>query len=133
VTAFYGIFDASSKTLSYTNAGHNPPLLLDAQGNSKFLDRGNIPLGIFHDTRYHEYYLTLEPDDLFVLYTDGVTEAANLEGEEFGRTRLAESVKAARHLSANQVIASVQRDVLAWTQGQGATDDITFFVIKALP
>ena len=46
--------------------------------------------------------------------------------------RLAESVKAARHLSAKQLIAAVQRDVLAWTQGQGATDDITFFVIKAL-
>jgi sigma-B regulation protein RsbU (phosphoserine phosphatase) len=132
VTAFYGIFDASSKTLSYTNAGHNPPLLLNAAGNSRFLDRGNIPLGIFNDTRYHEYYLTLEPDDVFVLYTDGVTEAANLEGEEFGRSRLAESVKAARHLSAKQLIAAVQRDVLDWTQGEGATDDITFFVIKAL-
>lgn len=132
VTAFYGVFDASSKTLSYTNAGHNPPLLLDAQGNGEFLDRGNIPLGIFHDTRYHEYYLTLEPNELFVLYTDGVTEAANLEGEEFGRVRLAESVKAARHLSAKELIAMVQKDVLAWTQGQGANDDITFFVIKAL-
>jgi len=133
VTAFYGILDASSRTLAYTNAGHNPPLLLDADGESRFLERGNIPLGIFPQTRYHEYYLTIEPDQLFVLYTDGVTEAANSEGEEFGRDRLAKSVKAARHLSATDLIASVQRDVLAWTEGQGATDDITFFVIKALP
>src|SRR6188474_3246712 len=84
VTAFYGILDASSRTLAYTNAGHNPPLLLDADGESRFLERGNIPLGIFPQTRYHEYYLTIEPDQLFVLYTDGVTEAANSEGEEFG-------------------------------------------------
>ena len=133
VTAFYGILDASSRTLAYTNAGHNPPLLLDANGESKFLERGNIPLGIFPQTRYHEYYLTIEPNQLFVLYTDGVTEAANSEGEEFGRDRLTKSVKAARHLSSTDLIASVQRDVLAWTEGQGATDDITFFVIKALP
>lgn len=133
VTAFYGILDASSRILSYTNAGHNPPLLLDANGNATFLDRGNIPLGIFSDTRYHEYYLTVEPGQLFVLYTDGVTEATNLTGEEFGRQRLAESVKAARNLSAKELIGAVQRDVLAWTQGQGATDDITFFVIKSLP
>ncbi|MEP6919624.1 MAG: GAF domain-containing SpoIIE family protein phosphatase [bacterium] len=133
VTAFYAILDASNRTLAYTNAGHNPPLLLDAQGNIKFLDRGSLPLGMFRDTRYHEYYLTIEPNELIVLYTDGVTEAANLKGEEFGRDRLAQSVKEASQLSAKDLIAAVQRDVIAWTEGQGPTDDITFFVIKALP
>ncbi len=133
VTAFYAILDASNRTLAYTNAGHNPPLLLDAQGNIKFLDRGSLPLGMFRDTRYHEYYLTIEPNELIVLYTDGVTEAANLKGEEFGRDRLAQSVKEASQLSAKDLIASVQRDVIVWTEGQGPTDDITFFVIKALP
>lgn len=133
VTAFYAILDASNRTLAYTNAGHNPPLLIDSQGTMKFLDRGSLPLGMFRDTRYHEYYLTIEPNDLFVLYTDGVTEAASLSGEEFGRERLAQSVKAASHLSAKDLIAAVQKDVIEWTQGKGATDDITFFVIKALP
>src|SRR5687767_9336165 len=133
VTAFYGILDASNRTLAYTNAGHNPPLLLDAKGNAQFMDRGGVPLGIFRDTRYHEYYLTLEPDEVLVLYTDGVTEAMNPKGEEFGRERLANSVKAARSLSAKDLITSVQTDVLNWTDGAGATDDITFFVVKALP
>jgi sigma-B regulation protein RsbU (phosphoserine phosphatase) len=133
VTAFYGILDASNRTLAYTNAGHNPPLLLDAKENAQFLDRGGVPLGIFRDTRYHEYYLTLEPDEVLVLYTDGVTEAMNPNGEEFGRERLATSVKAARSLSAKDLITSVQTDVLNWTDGAGATDDITFFVVKALP
>ncbi len=133
VTAFYGILDASNRTLAYTNAGHNPPLLLDSEGNAEFLTRGSIPLGIFRDTRYHEYYLTLAPNELFVLYTDGVTEASNLSGEEFGPERLAQSVKAASHLNAKDLIAAVQKDVIEWTEGLGAMDDITFFVIKALP
>jgi sigma-B regulation protein RsbU (phosphoserine phosphatase) len=132
VTAFYGILDASNDSLSYTNAGHNPALLLDAQGNVRFLERGGVPLGMFKDTRYHEYYLTIEPGDLLVLYTDGVTEAQNPEGEEFGRDRLANSVTKAAHLSARELITAVHKDVIDWTQGGGMTDDATFFVIKAM-
>jgi sigma-B regulation protein RsbU (phosphoserine phosphatase) len=133
VTAFYGILDASHRTLAYANAGHNPPLLLDAGGNVKFIDRGGVPLGMFRDTRYYEYYLTIEPDEVLVLYTDGVTEALSPEGEEFGRQRLAESVKKWRGLSAKDLITAVQKDVINWTDGRGASDDVTFFVVKALP
>jgi sigma-B regulation protein RsbU (phosphoserine phosphatase) len=132
VTAFYGVLDASNRTLSYTNAGHNPALMLDAAGNARFIERGGLPLGMFRDTRYHEYYLTIEPREMLVLYTDGVTEAFNPQAEEFGRDRLVQSVKAASHLSARELIAAVQRDVIAWTGGVGASDDVTFFVIKAL-
>jgi sigma-B regulation protein RsbU (phosphoserine phosphatase) len=132
VTAFYGVLDAPNRTLSYCNAGQNPPLLLDAEGNSSFLERGSLPLGMFRDTRYHEYYLTLEPGETLVLYTDGATEALSLSGEEFGRERLAQAVRASKNLSAKELIAAVHRDVNIWTGGLGATDDITFFVIKAL-
>jgi len=72
VTAFYGILDVTNKTLTYTNAGHNPPILLKPNGDIRFIDRGSIPLGMFRDTRYHEYYLTTEPGDVLMLYTDGV-------------------------------------------------------------
>ena len=132
VTAFYAVLDASHRTLAYANAGHNPPLLMDANGNVRFMDSGEVPLGMFRDTRYYEYYLTIEPNEVFLLYTDGVTEALSPGGEEFGRQRLAESVKAARSLSAKELIAAVHRDVINWTDGRGATDDITFFVVKAL-
>jgi phosphoserine phosphatase RsbU/P len=132
VTAFYGILDVTNKTLSYTNAGHNPPLLLDKDGNFEFIERGSLPLGMFKDTRYHEYYLTTKPGDMLVLYTDGVTEARSPGGEEFGRNRLAEAVKKNRNLVARELISAVQRDVVEWTDGQGAGDDVTFFVIKAL-
>src|SRR5829696_1948998 len=88
VTAFYGILDASNRTLSYSNAGHNPPLLIRASGETRFLDSGEQPLGMFQGTRYHEYHVVFEPGDVFVLYTDGATEATSLDGEEFGRDRL---------------------------------------------
>jgi sigma-B regulation protein RsbU (phosphoserine phosphatase) len=132
VTAFYGILDVTNKTLTYTNAGHNPPILLKQNGDLKFIDRGSIPLGMFRDTRYHEYYLTTEPGDVLMLYTDGVTEAQSQRGEEFGRDRLAEAVKTNRQLGAREMITAVHTEVLDWTDGLGATDDVTFFVIKAL-
>jgi len=132
ITAFYAILDVTNKTLTYTNAGHNPPVMLDKEGNYRFIEKGSLPLGMFRDTRYHEYYLTTEPGEILVLYTDGVTEAHNSQGEEFGRNRLAEAVKANRQLGARELIAAVQKEVIDWTEGLGATDDITFFVIKAL-
>src|SRR5712671_1844380 len=107
VTAFYGILDATNRTLSYSNAGHNPPIMLDKEGNYRFIEKGSLPLGMFRDTRYHEYYLTTEPGEILVLYTDGVTEAHNSQEKEFGRIRLAEAVKANRQLGALELIAAV--------------------------
>jgi sigma-B regulation protein RsbU (phosphoserine phosphatase) len=132
VTAFYGILDVTNRTLTYTNAGHNPPILLKPNGELRFMDRGSVPLGMFKDTRYHEYYLTTEPGDVLVLYTDGVTEAHNLKGDEFGRERLAQAVSQHRELGARELIAALHADVIDWTECRGATDDVTFFVIKAL-
>lgn len=132
VTAIYGILDASNKTLSYSNAGHNPPLLIRATGEVGFLDQGEQPLGMFQSTRYHENHVVLGPGDVFVLYTDGATEAASPTGEEFGRERLAEAVTRSIDKPAREMIASIQMSVLEWTASAGAEDDVTFFVIKAL-
>src|SRR6266852_1905007 len=66
VTGFYGILDATNRTLAYSNAGHNPPLLMEADGQARFEDRGGVPLGMFRDTRYYEYYETIEPGQVFV-------------------------------------------------------------------
>ena len=96
------------------------------------MDRGSVPLGMFRDTRYHDYYLTTEPGDVIVLYTDGVTEAQNLKGEEYGRERLAQSAGKNKQLGARELITALYGEVLKWTEGHGATDDVTFFVIKAL-
>lgn len=132
VTAFYAVLDASNRTLAYTNAGHNPPLLLDANGDARFIERGGLPLGMFKDTRYYEYYLPIEAGQILVLYTDGVTEAMNREEVEYGRERLEQTARAGKNLSARELISFIHKDVLAWTDGQGANDDITFVIIKAL-
>ena len=132
VTAFYGILDASNKTLSFSNAGHNPPLLIKANGEMRFIDSGEQPLGMFRNTRYHQYHVMMEPCDVFVLYTDGATEAESPAGEEFGRERLGEAVKESLDKPAREMVASIQMAILEWTASVGANDDVTFFVIKAL-
>lgn len=132
VTAFYGILDAQKGTLSYSNAGHNPPLLVNAAGTARFIEKGEQPLGMFRETRYHEYYLEFEPGDVLVLYTDGATEATNAQGEEFGRERLEQAVKKAYDRPAREMIAILQMEILEWTDHKGSNDDVTFFVIKAL-
>ncbi|MGB7922748.1 MAG: GAF domain-containing SpoIIE family protein phosphatase [Pyrinomonadaceae bacterium] len=132
VTAFYSVLDASNRTLTYTNAGHSPPLLLEKDGSARFIERGGLPLGMFRDTRYYEYYLSMEPGQVLVLYTDGVTEAMSPQGEEYGPKGLERAVRAGRALPARELIEFIHRDVLEWTGGQGATDDITFFIVKAV-
>ncbi len=132
VTAFYAVLDASHRTLAYSNAGHNPPLLIDADGKAKFIERGGLPLGMFRDTRYYEYYLSLEPGQILVLYTDGVTEAANNKDEQYGRDRLQKRVDEGKHLGARELIDFIYKDVQEFTEGRGADDDITFFIVKAI-
>src|SRR5258707_1068258 len=132
VTAFYGVLDANNRTLAYSNAGHNPPLLMDADGTPRFEERGGVPLGMFRDSRYYEYFETIEPGEVFVLYTDGVTEAMNSTDEEYGRERLVTAVRECRDLPAREMIDFIHRELTAWTEGRGAHDDVTFFIIKAL-
>jgi phosphoserine phosphatase RsbU/P len=131
ITAFYGVLDATNRTLAYANAGHNPPLMLDTDGNARFIERGGLPLGMFRDTRYYEYYLPIEAGQVLVLYTDGIIEATSGQGEEYGRERLAAKVREGRDLPARELIKFIHTDMMAWTEGRGAGDDVTFVIVKA--
>ena len=97
-----------------------------------FEERGGVPLGMFRDTRYYEYFETIEPGAVLVLYTDGVTEAMNSADEEYGRDRWLTAVRNCRELRAREMIDFIHRDLIAWTDGPAAHDDVTFFIIKAL-
>ncbi|HEX3557555.1 MAG TPA: GAF domain-containing SpoIIE family protein phosphatase, partial [Pyrinomonadaceae bacterium] len=132
VTAFYGMLDATNRTLAFVNAGHNPPLLLGADGSRRFIERGGLPLGLFKDTRYYEYYLPIDSGQILVLYTDGATEATSPEGVEYGRGRLADAVEASRDRRAREMIDFIYNDIYEWSGRRGATDDVTFVIIKAL-
>lgn len=83
-TLFYGVFDKERRTLRYVNAGHNPPAVLRNDGAIQWLESGGTPLAMFPDSDYEENSVQLNPGDLVMIYTDGVVEAANRDGEEWG-------------------------------------------------
>ena len=132
VTALHGILDATNKTFVYSNAGHNPPLLIKATGDYKFVEYGDLPLGMFRSMRYHQHYVQFEKGHVMIIYTDGITEAANNEGEEFGRERLAKLVLEGINLSAKELIDFVRKGVQEFTERKFLDDDGTLFVIKSL-
>ena len=89
VTLFYAVFNPSNGLLNYANGGHNPPIIVHPDGTSTLLPAtGGIALGVAPNFQYEESSVILDPGDTLVLYTDGVTEAMNAEGEEFSLDRL---------------------------------------------
>src|SRR5215216_2084789 len=132
VTAFYGMLDATNRTLAFVNAGHNPRLILNGDESHRFIERGGLPLGLCKDTRYYEYYLPIDSGQVLVLYTDGATEAQSPGGQEYGRKRLVDAVRRSRDLRARQMIDYIYNDIFEWTGGRGSGDDVTFVIIKAL-
>jgi len=103
ITFFYGVLDAEERSLNYANAGHGAPLLVRRNGQIVRLDCGGMVLGVFPDTAYADGTVILHHGDRLVLYTDGVTEARNDQGEEFGEDRLIAEIMMARTLSAAQL------------------------------
>jgi sigma-B regulation protein RsbU (phosphoserine phosphatase) len=87
---------------------------------------------MFENTRYHEYFLPLEPGQMLLLYTDGVTEAAAASGDEYGQERLAAAACKGRLLGARDLINRIYDDILRHTEGRLPTDDVTLVVIRAL-
>jgi sigma-B regulation protein RsbU (phosphoserine phosphatase) len=156
---FYACFEADTRRLVYVNAGHNPPLLVRAGGNGgvaalsarrareleggvaveapvvdstvvELLRAGGIVLGATENASYQQQTTRLEPGDVLVAYTDGVTEAWNDRDEEFGEDRLAEVVMAAGHLPAEGIAAAVVRAVGAFAGATPPHDDVTLVVAK---
>lgn len=132
VTAIYGILDTTNRTFVFANAGHNPPLLIKPDGEYRFVEYGDTPLGMFYDARYHQHFIRFEKDQVMVIYTDGITEAANANGEEYGPDRFAKSVLAGIHLPAKKLIDHIRKDVADFTERKFLDDDGTLFIVKAL-
>ncbi|MGA8271482.1 MAG: PP2C family protein-serine/threonine phosphatase [Candidatus Sulfotelmatobacter sp.] len=83
-TLFYGVFDGSTRILRYVNAGHNPPVVIRRDGSMKCLETGGAPVGLFPDAEFREGAVKLATGDLVIAFTDGLIEAANQDGEEWG-------------------------------------------------
>lgn len=130
ITFFWGILDDEAGTLTYVNAGHNPPLLI-RNGEIRYLDKGGIIFGVMPTIMpYASETVELTDGDLVVLFTDGVTEAKSPEDEEFSDEKLEELVKAAAADSAGAVLEKIKNEVHNFANGAFQSDDITIIVIK---
>lgn len=133
VTAIYGMLDVTNKTFVFSNAGHNPPLLISKSGETRDIRYGDLPLGMFRDMRYHQHFLRFrEVGEVLAIYTDGITEAANADGEEFGRDRLAQQILEKIDLPAKEIVAHIHQQVLDFAAGDTLEDDWTLFLVKSV-
>lgn len=133
LSAFYGILDTSTGRFTFSNAGHNPPLVYRSNsGDFLSLSTEGIVLGILDQLVYKEDEVALSPADLLICYTDGVTEAMNPEMEEFGLDRLQEVIANCAEESATEVLESIVAAVNNHAGQMDQFDDFTLFVVKRL-
>ena len=133
VTLFYGVLDPVRKTLTYVNAGHNPPLV---QGKSPveiiMLAAKGVALGVMTDIEFEEKEIVLHSGDMLILYTDGVTESVNRKNEMFGYERISQIVEKNYYLSAQEIIQIIEKEVINYSEGQPQFDDITLLLVKVI-
>lgn len=130
VTFWMGCLNLVSGDLKYVNAGHDSPVLV-RDGKVETLPASeNMPLGVMEEAEFISGALTLQPGDTILLYTDGVTEAMNAEGNTFGRERLLNGVMAAAGSDAGCLVANVLESVRNYTDGADQSDDITMLCLK---
>ena len=130
VTFWFGCLDLATGGLEYVNAGHAAPVLIRDGKPEFFLASDNLPLGVMEEMNYVQKSTILQPEDILLLYTDGVTEAMDLHLNEFGEARLLESAGAVSRAQTRDIIESVLRDVRKHADGTQQSDDITMLCIK---
>jgi sigma-B regulation protein RsbU (phosphoserine phosphatase) len=129
-TLFLGVYDGSDRRLTYSNAGHLPPMLLSEDGSYLHLTCGGTVIGLFPDVRYPEATVQLRRGDIFVGYSDGVTEPENDYGE-FGEERLIELVRENRDLPLARITEIVTAAVDDWIGDNEQPDDVTLVLARA--
>ncbi|HEX8139965.1 MAG TPA: SpoIIE family protein phosphatase [Pyrinomonadaceae bacterium] len=130
VTLFYAELDPRTGALSFLNAGHNPPLIVHQAGTVEQLSSGGLPLGIKRDAVFREGRTQLYPGDVLVIYSDGVSEAQNPQGEEFGIKRLSDTVIRNLDASAAGIRDRIEAALTKFAEGTAAADDITLVIVK---
>jgi serine phosphatase RsbU (regulator of sigma subunit) len=130
VTAVYAVLDMDRNELAYVNAGHNPPLWVRCDGAIERLTRTGVALGASEEARYEQRLIHFEVEDNLLLYTDGLTESFNIEGEFFGEERLIETLKTNRWSSASELLDVVESSLLNFVQDMPPADDLTMLVLR---
>jgi len=132
VTAFYAVYDPKARTIQYACAGHCPPRIKRANnGILTSLDQSrNLPLGIEPDEIYKDSLAVLEPGDSMLIYTDGVTEARNAEGEFFGINRLDEVLLERNFPCAQSLLDRCMQSLQEFTSARPVSDDLTLLAVQ---
>jgi len=128
-TLFYAVYDAEAKTLTYTNAGHLPPLFITI-GQVQQLEQGGMVVGVFEDTPYTQTTLQVAPGSLLVAFSDGLTEPENVYGEQFGIERLRAEVLRQKAAPATRLADSLVLAVEQWAGMAEQSDDMTIIVAR---
>jgi sigma-B regulation protein RsbU (phosphoserine phosphatase) len=128
-TLFLGVYDGASHALTYSNAGHLPPLIVGEDGSVRRLEVGGLVIGLFDNMVYDEGEVKLRPHDIFVSYSDGITEPENEFGE-FGETRLIQIVRENRHLPMERISELVIAAVQDWIGSHEQPDDLTLVLAR---
>lgn len=132
VTAVYGELDMRAGTLTYVNAGHNPPFLLRADGRLEKLSRTAVALGVTETPNLAQKTLTFSKDDTLFMYTDGLTEAFAPQGEQFGEERLAAVLKSARVQPVDALLSAVEERLNDFIGDEPLADDLTMMAIQKI-
>jgi sigma-B regulation protein RsbU (phosphoserine phosphatase) len=137
VSLFWGCLDRFDGSLFYVNAGHLPPLLLRCSAGGRVaverLETGGPVLGLLAGSSYEEGRVSVQEGDVLALYSDGLTEANNLQGEEFGEERLLRTLQALYHGSAAEVCSHVLTEMKSFTGTQPPRDDLTLLIFRLVP
>lgn len=131
VTVFYGRLNILTGEIDYTNAGHNPPYVVHENGKVEMVPaQGNMVLGAVENFQYRNDKITLEKGDMLFTFTDGVTEAMNAAGEQFGEERLEKLLAKCGGKTSQETIDTVRAAVAEWAGETEQSDDVTMLVIK---
>jgi serine phosphatase RsbU (regulator of sigma subunit)/putative methionine-R-sulfoxide reductase with GAF domain len=130
VTMILGIVDTTTGRMVYGQGGHNPPILVPAQGKPTYEPAGGMPLGVFEDAKFGERELQLKPGETLLVYTDGVTEAMNEAKDLFGEDRLEKAVTGVASLSSEKIAERVIEQVEGFVLEAERSDDITLLAIQ---
>jgi phosphoserine phosphatase RsbU/P len=129
-TLFLAVYEGASRKLTYSNGGHLPPLILGEDGSVRRLEQGGTVVGLFDNLTFNESSVKLKPGEIFIAYSDGVTEPENDYGE-FGEERLIELVQDNRHLPLVRITEIVTSAVDDWIGDNEQPDDVTLVLARA--
>ena len=132
ISLFYGKLSTQSHSLEYTNAGHNPPLVIRAGTDPSPLDKGGPVLGVLPNSLYESEKITLRQGDILVLYTDGAVEAENPAGEQYSAERLSRTVGLHLQQNASELIETIYTSVIQFRKTTSLADDLTLVLLKKL-